>query len=446
MGVRQVKRWAPIVVALTLLMIIQVPVAESEPGSRILDMIISDIIIDGPVSPSGAYSEGPQSVGILLENVGDEDIIDEISITMRIAYLGNRTEIFNMTSDPVVFIETGSEIYFYLADHSFPYGHFIITANGTFSNGEFFKEEEFTFEDHDDMFCVSSNFTAGSHHFKYSSFLPSLTVEYSTNTIDWNGSLDVRMTVTSFDNGTVEVYNETAHYEWPFGGGPGSRYTGETIEFIFPVWSSTTMGRHLVRFEIPYDDQDMTNNILELELFLDIGPIIEGYVDDLSGELLEDVKVELIQGDQVKRTTMTDENGSYSFSDFPLGMYSMEFEKEWYVSKSVNITMDTAERRSMNMTLTAIDGGGVKGTVTNNSGAPIEGATIYLEDEEGIIISTTSDPNGSYEFAPMPAGAYHIWSFSDIHGSTEMELISVKPQSWRTHDFVFHDYLCAPGM
>jgi hypothetical protein len=422
-------------------MIIQVPVAESGPGPRVLDMIVSDIIIDGPVSPSGAYSEGDQSIHVFLENVGDEDIIDDIPITLKIAHSGNQTEIFNMAGDKVVFIETGSSISFFVTQYVFPAGQFTITINGTFSNGEFFKEKDFTFEDHDDMSCIRSNFTPDSHHFKYSSFQPALTVEYSTNTIDWNGSLDVRMLVTSFENGTIEVYNETAHYEWEYGSGPGSHYTGEIIEFTFPYWNSSTTGRHLVRYEFPYNDQNMTNNTLELDIFLDIGPIIEGYVDDLSGEPLRDVHVELIKGDQVESSTETNENGSYLFSDIPIGMYTIKFEMEWYGLESANITIDRAEKRYLNMTLTAVDGGGVKGIVTNNKGAPIEGAVIYLESENGSVISTASDQDGNYVFDPVLPGAYLIWSFSETHGSIEKELRSVFKQQWSVHDIIFMDYL-----
>jgi hypothetical protein len=57
--------------------------------------------------------------------------------------------------------------------------------------------------------------------------------------------------------------------------------------------------------------------------------------------------------------------------------------------------------------------GKADGTVVNQSGAPVSGAVVVLENRTvGVVNTTTTDANGNFDLHTVPAGDYHIWIYN----------------------------------
>ena len=53
--------------------------------------------------------------------------------------------------------------------------------------------------------------------------------------------------------------------------------------------------------------------------------------------------------------------------------------------------------------------GGIRGAVRNDSGAPVQGATVTaINQENGAKFESTTDAQGNYEFGALPMGKYDV--------------------------------------
>lgn len=53
-------------------------------------------------------------------------------------------------------------------------------------------------------------------------------------------------------------------------------------------------------------------------------------------------------------------------------------------------------------------GGAIEGTVRDQSGAAVPGATVEAHETKGLVLSTTTDAEGLYRFPSLPSGAWEI--------------------------------------
>src|SRR5258708_31204883 len=69
-----------------------------------------------------------------------------------------------------------------------------------------------------------------------------------------------------------------------------------------------------------------------------------------------------------------------------------------------------------------VDTGSILGTVTDASGAPVNGARVTLTNEgTSAALSTTTGPDGSYKFTPLKIGSYKVTaSFQGFQTTTQI--------------------------
>src|SRR5207249_10889950 len=77
-----------------------------------------------------------------------------------------------------------------------------------------------------------------------------------------------------------------------------------------------------------------------------------------------------------------------------------------------------------------VDTGTILGTVTDASGASINGAKVTLTNEgTSAALSTNTGPDGSYKFTPLKIGSYKVTaSFQGFQRSEERRV----GKEWRT--------------
>ncbi|WP_172824898.1 carboxypeptidase regulatory-like domain-containing protein [Halorientalis sp. IM1011] len=133
---------------------------------------------------------------------------------------------------------------------------------------------------------------------------------------------------------------------------------------------------------------------------------IEGTVTDDSGSAIEGATV---SADGESTTTAAD--GSYSLT-VEAGDYTVEASANGYESDSQNVTVNAEETTTANFSLTEIvNDGTIEGTVTDDSGSAIEGATVSADGQ-----STTTAADGSYSLT-VEEGDYTVEANADGYQS-----------------------------
>jgi protocatechuate 3,4-dioxygenase beta subunit len=151
------------------------------------------------------------------------------------------------------------------------------------------------------------------------------------------------------------------------------------------------------------------------------GGIISGVVTGAAEIPLENIRIEArISANVIHSMTYTDSSGHYSLQGLPAGTYKIyfynngqEYFNEWYNNKT---TFETAEPLNITagQTIPNIDaqlaqGGRISGTITDNSGNPIDlvGISIYDINNQSYA-STNTNSSGYYITGLLPAGNYKI--------------------------------------
>ncbi|HOV47861.1 MAG TPA: SdrD B-like domain-containing protein [Anaerolineae bacterium] len=152
-----------------------------------------------------------------------------------------------------------------------------------------------------------------------------------------------------------------------------------------------------------------------------------------AGEGLEGVTVRLYDsaGTTILATTVTDENGRYTFAGLPAGTYVVKVDTGTLPAGLTNtVDPDGGMAHQATVTLAAGEinlaqdfgyqgGNSVSGTLWNDVNADgyldagetvrFAGVTVALYDANGNVIATTvTDGNGDYTFAYLPNGTYTV--------------------------------------
>ncbi|PCR90931.1 carboxypeptidase regulatory-like domain-containing protein [Natrinema ejinorense] len=123
---------------------------------------------------------------------------------------------------------------------------------------------------------------------------------------------------------------------------------------------------------------------------------LEGTVTDTDGERVANATVAV--GDE---QTTTAEDGSYAL-ELESGEYELTVSAAGYEDASENVTVEANSTVTVDVSLVRSDDtdsavGTVEGTVTDEDGEPIAGATVSIDDKQ-----TTTDDDGFYEFEIQP--------------------------------------------
>ena len=155
------------------------------------------------------------------------------------------------------------------------------------------------------------------------------------------------------------------------------------------------------------------------------------YTDGEEG--FKDITVELLRPDgSVVATTTTDADGNYSFTGLNDGTYTVQVDKTGPLasteqtedpsgngdSRSQAITFTRSDPDVTNVNFGYAEDYTVSGTVyydkdrsqTLNNGEPgFNGVTVKLLGEDGsVVATTTTQADGTYSFAKLPAGKYTV--------------------------------------
>jgi hypothetical protein len=126
-----------------------------------------------------------------------------------------------------------------------------------------------------------------------------------------------------------------------------------------------------------------------------------GLVRRGSGAIVPDLPVSLRQGLR-SWAARTDTGGRFTFIDAPIGSHVLEtFEAATNTAARADLTVAADQVANQDLTLAA--GGTVAGIVTLGATTPAAGALVTLTSATGVF-STTTAPNGSYEFNQVTPG------------------------------------------
>ena len=134
---------------------------------------------------------------------------------------------------------------------------------------------------------------------------------------------------------------------------------------------------------------------------------ISGTITDSDGNGLEQVFVNLTRTGGNGASTVTDQDGAFSFSGLIGGSYSIALSKSGYVSKTISKTAVDGEFLTVDASLVAKNGS-VSGTVTDENGVVLANATITATSENGTEYTGVSDAQGAYTLSALELSDYTI--------------------------------------
>ena len=151
---------------------------------------------------------------------------------------------------------------------------------------------------------------------------------------------------------------------------------------------------------------------------------IAGRVLGEDGQPLADVSVSvsaLGSGRSLRRTGSTDDEGNFKINDLPAALYGITATVPGFISSSGG-AQDATCRVGDNVTVRMVKGGVVTGKVTDATGQPVVGASVWAlrvrDAESHSLVSATAvipkpamvDDRGVYRIYGLPSGSYVVYS------------------------------------
>jgi carboxypeptidase family protein len=159
-----------------------------------------------------------------------------------------------------------------------------------------------------------------------------------------------------------------------------------------------------------------------------------------NGKLLAGVLVEIIQGSSAGLAVTTDTAGFYEIEGVQAGAnYTLRFTKEGYQPRTAPLlTVRVGVRTAVDAALTPSGGGTgtLRGTVRRAGSRPVAGARVVLFAGPAGPLETTTDRNGAYSFANLPAGGgYGVRAEKRAFAPAERTGLQVRSGETLTVDF-----------
>ena len=103
----------------------------------------------------------------------------------------------------------------------------------------------------------------------------------------------------------------------------------------------------------------------------------------------------------------------------PPGTWTLRGEATNYGPADVQVTVSDGDRLSQNVTLTLLPNGDIRGTVTDESGAPVAGALVAVRETE---FTATTGPDGGYLISGIPEGEYMVEASTAGHQTSRAQV------------------------
>ncbi len=138
--------------------------------------------------------------------------------------------------------------------------------------------------------------------------------------------------------------------------------------------------------------------------------IIYGTVTDDEGFPFKNVSISMTGANGYSKSTETNEDGYYEFTELAAGDYTLTYEKDGYQTKTQEVSLEEGETLELEtIIMEQAEKGSIAGYVTTIYGDPIESVKLKLK---GIRTKTTkdasTDADGFFEFADLEADDYMI--------------------------------------
>ena len=102
----------------------------------------------------------------------------------------------------------------------------------------------------------------------------------------------------------------------------------------------------------------------------------------------------------------TDWQGKYTIEEIPAGEYDVTAQYTGYKTQSKHVTVNVGEQLTVDFLLEQLQKFDLSGSVTDNQGNPIKGASIKLEGDESY--SATTDETGAYSIRDVYEYSYTL--------------------------------------
>ncbi|MGV0372777.1 carboxypeptidase regulatory-like domain-containing protein [Corynebacterium pilbarense] len=158
---------------------------------------------------------------------------------------------------------------------------------------------------------------------------------------------------------------------------------------------------------------------------------VSGSVKDQDGDPVKGAKVVIDDGKGNRVETTTDDNGKVNVDKLPAGDYTVTVEADGYSKGESKVTVNPGESASFPEVRVKQLPGSVSGSVKDQDGNPVEGATVVIDDGKGNRFEVPTDRSGNVDVQDVPAGDYTVTVTADGYngGSTS---VTVKPDEAAT--------------
>jgi hypothetical protein len=171
--------------------------------------------------------------------------------------------------------------------------------------------------------------------------------------------------------------------------------TTESVHVLLSTFAAAPWGRPGQEW-LPITEQ-LIGNAVEYALSAEYG-VVQGTVTDSSG--VPAAATVTAVGTDYRASTAAD--GSYELALDP-GSYTLRFRSTGAAAVERAVTVVAGETQTVDVTLQPAELGSVAGTVTDEAGAPVPGATVTID---GTAFSATTAADGTYTVTGIPAEEY----------------------------------------